>query len=396
MASKIPIVLWLLLLGFSCIILTGNIEASDAAAQEANMMLLLKRQIFLSALILNAPESLLYSYKKSFNGFVTMLTEEEKLLEWMGWFLCSLMKGNSSTQEVHGTTWVSPNKLKEQLLKETSSLACLTPEFCPTRFYRSNGLFGEGLRSPRDTDGHGTRCASTAAGGLVAMAVYKICWSDGCCDADILEACDDAIADGGWDTDICVNDVPYSASISNVAPWFLLSAASTIDRKFVTKNMNLVRGKIVLCDSWTNGRLPLVAGAAGVVMQDTSFQDYAYSFPLPATHVDVKDYVNWTSNPTATIFKSYEVNETLAPFVASFSSRGPNRITKDVLTPDLTTPGVDILAAWSLVSPVTSEKEDRRRVPYNLNFWDINVLPACFFRDCLHQIVSPLMVSLFI
>ena len=37
-----------------------------------------------------------------------------------------------------------------------------------------------------------------------------------------------------------------------------------------------------------------MAGAAGVVMQDTSFQDYAYSFPLLATHVGVKDYVNLT------------------------------------------------------------------------------------------------------
>ena len=61
-----------------------------------------------------------------------------------------------------------------------------------------------------------------------------------------------------------------------------------------------MRGKIVLCDSWTNGRPPLVAGAAGVVMQDTTFQDYAYSFPLPATHVGVNDgrniseYVNLT------------------------------------------------------------------------------------------------------
>ena len=32
-----------------------------------------------------------------------------------------------------------------------------------------------------------------------------------------------------------------------------------------------------------------MAGAAGVVMQDTKFQDYAYSFPLPATHVGVND-----------------------------------------------------------------------------------------------------------
>ncbi|XP_057486100.1 cucumisin-like isoform X2 [Actinidia eriantha] len=461
----------------------------------------------------NAPESLLYSYKKSFNGFVAMLTEEEKLriagMDGVVSVFPNERKQLHTTrswdfigfsQQVQRTTiesdivigvfdtgiWPESDSFKDKgfgpppskwkgICQIASNFTC-NNKIIGARFYRSDGLFKEDdLRSPRDTNGHGTHCASTAAGGLVAMAslygfgkgtarggvpgariaVYKICWSDGCHDADILAAFDDAIADGVDIVSLSVgrrsarnyfndsiaigsyhamksgiltsasggNDGPYSASISNVAPWFLSVAASTIDRKFVTKvqlgnnkvyegtsintfephNMypmiyagnapnttgnfnglssrfcsrnsldaNLVRGKIVLCDSWTDGRPPLVAGAAGVVMQDTRFQDYAYSFPLPATHVSVNngssisEYVNLTSNPTATIFKSYEANETLAPFVASFSSRGPNRITKDVLKPDLTAPGVDILAAWSLVSPVTRVQEDRRRVPYNI------------------------------
>lgn len=40
------------------------------------------------------------------------------------------------------------------------------------------------------------------------------------------------------------------------------------------------------------------------------------------------------SNPTATIFKSTESNQTSAPFVVSFSSRGPNPITGDILKVD--------------------------------------------------------------
>lgn len=156
------------------------------------------------------------------------------------------------------------------------------------RFYRSDGQVPQDdLASPRDTEGHGSHTSSIAAGALVTganlfgfaegtarggvpsarIAVYKVCWSDGCYDADILAAFDDAIADGVdiisvsigasklknyFEDPIAIgafhsmkkgiltsnsagNDGPDPGSITNVSPWSLSVAASTIDRKFTTK-----------------------------------------------------------------------------------------------------------------------------------------------------------------
>ena len=85
------------------------------------------------------------------------------------------------------------------------------------KYYHSEGSVSQGeIESPRDSEGHGSHTASTAAGRSVGgvglnglaegtarggvpsahIAVYKICWSDGCMDADILAAFDDLIADG--------------------------------------------------------------------------------------------------------------------------------------------------------------------------------------------------------
>lgn len=154
------------------------------------------------------------------------------------------------------------------------------------RYYRSQGFFYPGeIPSPRDTEGHGTHTASTVAGrevceaslvGLAAgtarggvpsarIAVYKICWSNGCSSADILAAFDDAIADGVDIISLSVgggpqnyfsdsiaigafhamkkgiltsnsagNSGPTAGTVTNVSPWSLTVAASTIDRRFVT------------------------------------------------------------------------------------------------------------------------------------------------------------------
>nr|XP_028960766.1 cucumisin-like [Malus domestica] len=157
------------------------------------------------------------------------------------------------------------------------------------RYYRSLPYpkNSSDILSPRDTEGHGTHCASTAAGNLVSkaslyglglgtarggvpsarIAVYKVCWSEGCLDADILAAFDDAIADGVDILSVSLgglkpldyfrNSIDIGAfhalrkgiftsasagnegsnlkTITNFAPWSLAVAASTIDRHFDTK-----------------------------------------------------------------------------------------------------------------------------------------------------------------
>lgn len=122
----------------------------------------------------------------------------------------------------------------------------------------------------------------TAIGGVPSarIAVYKICWFDGCADADILAAFDDAIADGVDIISISVgsfsavnyfedtiaigsfhamkkgiltsnsagNSGPDAASLANVAPWTLSVAASTVDRKFVTR-VKLGNGEVYAVSS---------------------------------------------------------------------------------------------------------------------------------------------------
>jgi subtilisin family serine protease len=139
--------------------------------------------------------------------------------------------------------------------------------------------------SPVDDQGHGTHTSSTAAGSVVRgaslygigegtarggvpsarIAMYKVCWSIGCSDMDMLAGFDEAIADGVNFISVSIggpsrdffsdpiaigafhamrrgvltscsagNDGPRPMSVENVAPWIMTVAATTVDRQYTT------------------------------------------------------------------------------------------------------------------------------------------------------------------
>ncbi|XP_061974764.1 cucumisin-like [Populus nigra] len=272
----------------------------------------------LEEVVVSSSESILYSYQRSFNVFAAKLTNEEMLKisameevvsvfpnerkqphttrswDFMG-FSQQVRRVNTESNIVVGMLdtgiWPESESFSDEGFgpPPKNGRAVAKISLATTRYYRADGVFGKNdIVSPRDTEGHGTHTASTAAENLVTganmvglssgtarggapsarIAVNKICWFDGCYDADILAAFDDAIADGvdiislsveGFDPREYFNDSivigvfhamkngvltsiyasnsgPDPAAITNVLPWFLFVAASTIDRKSVTKN----------------------------------------------------------------------------------------------------------------------------------------------------------------
>ncbi|XP_009119332.1 subtilisin-like protease SBT1.2 [Brassica rapa] len=158
--------------------------------------------------------------------------------------------------------------------------------------------------SARDSTGHGTHTASTAGGSSVSMAsvlgngagvasgmapgahvaVYKVCWFNGCYSSDILAAIDVAIQDkvdvlslslGGfpiplYDDTIAIgtfratehgisvvcaggNNGPLASSVANTAPWVSTIGAGTLDRKFPGV-VRLANGKLLYGESLYPGK----------------------------------------------------------------------------------------------------------------------------------------------
>ncbi|PQQ19646.1 subtilisin-like protease SBT4.5 [Prunus yedoensis var. nudiflora] len=243
------------------------------------------------------------------------------------------------------------------------------------------------------------------------IAAYKVCSVAGCPTEAIMKGFDDAIADGVDIITISIgagssapfhqdpiaigafhamekgiltlqsagNSGPEAGSVSSVAPWMLAVAASSTDRRIIDKivlgngktivgssvnsfelngtsfplvygkdassqcvdsdarqcvagclDTNLVKGKIVLCDLAGGNAEAHQAGA--LVSQDYDV---------------VKSYLKSTKRPRANILKSEAIKDDGAPVVASFSSRGPNQIVPEIIKPDISAPGIDILAAYS-------------------------------------------------
>ncbi|XP_021894466.1 subtilisin-like protease SBT4.3 [Carica papaya] len=449
---------------------------------------------------------LIGSYRRSFNGFSAMITasERKKLVAMKG--VVSVFP--SRIYQLHTTrSWgfmgfdeTTDQKLHD-LKKESEVIVGIIdsgiwPESqsfsdgdlgpapkkwrgeCKggSNFTCNNKLIGAryyASDSARDTDGHGSHTASTAAGNTVKnisfyglaegtatggvpfarIAAYKACGESGCSSQAILAAFDDAIADGvdvisisvgpSLPSEVIEDPIAIGAfhamangiltvqsagntgsgrfTVVSTAPWILTVAASTIDRAFIDKvvlgngktlvgksinsfslkgekypliygkdvtttctpetaglcskgclDNNLVKGKIVVCDQKKGFSVVHKAGGLGSVLRDTIISEnisFIYSLPTSALEPDeydtVKSYLK-TTDPVAEIMKSETREDTNAPVVAVFSSRGPNLLIEEILKPDLTAPGVNILAAFSPLASPSGDPLDNRRVNYNL------------------------------
>ncbi|KAG0490844.1 hypothetical protein HPP92_007707 [Vanilla planifolia] len=142
-----------------------------------------------------------------------------------------------------------------------------------------------------------------------------------------------------------------------------------------------VKGKVVLCLRGVGLRVEKgvevkrAGGAAIILGNGLSSGDEipvdAHVLPASAVSshnvVAILSYIWSTVNPTASIGRATTVvGVSPAPSVTAFSSRGPNRLEPNLLKPDITAPGLNILAAWSEASSPTKLEEDHRHVRYNL------------------------------
>ncbi|XP_047081192.1 subtilisin-like protease SBT5.3 [Lolium rigidum] len=140
-----------------------------------------------------------------------------------------------------------------------------------------------------------------------------------------------------------------------------------------------VKGKIVVCLRGTNARVAkgvtvLQAGGVGMVLANdaSSGNDViADAHLLPATHISYRDglllysYLKSTKSPTAYVEKPVTTLWTKpAPFMAAFSSQGPSPVTPEILKPDITAPGVGVIAAFTRAMGPTELTMDARRVAF--------------------------------
>lgn len=123
-------------------------------------------------------------------------------------------------------------------------------------------------------------------------------------------------------------------------------------------NPALTSGKIVVCDRGSNARVNKsdavrAAGGVGMVQVNTSAAQSlnADVHSLPSVHLAssfrtaVRAYAA-NAGATASFTAGVADFSVVAPVMAGFSSRGPSLASPNILKPDVTAPGVDVLASF--------------------------------------------------
>ncbi|PIA61277.1 hypothetical protein AQUCO_00300662v1 [Aquilegia coerulea] len=162
------------------------------------------------------------------------------------------------------------------------------------------------------------------------------------------------------------NSGPNESTVTNVAPWVITVGASTIDRTFTTyvelgnKQRLKVKGTIVVSPNDLNTSCVQALeefGAAGLIFVSATKTillslEGTDQANIPSVSLDddpskaILHYIHHTKSPIAYITPvKVEINTKPAPTVGGYSSRGPNRLTPEILKPDIIAPGTYIVAA---------------------------------------------------
>ncbi|KAI4312441.1 hypothetical protein MLD38_037251 [Melastoma candidum] len=232
---------------------------------------------------------------------------------------------------------------------------------------------------------------------LARLAIYKVCWKmfgggGLCTTVDVLKAFDDAIHDGvhvlplslgpGQDiigteeldgiavgslhavmkgiTVVCAagNSGPSPQSVTNTAPWIITVAAGCDAEKFL-----MIAGKVVfssinptpcnLISAILVGKKVKSFHGLGVIVAkdpeddlDTFFHDFPFIQVDYEIGTRILHYIRSKRSSTVKLSPSRTlISKSITPRVAFFSFRGPNYVAPAILKPDITAPGVNILAA---------------------------------------------------
>ncbi|XP_019186405.1 PREDICTED: subtilisin-like protease SBT4.15 [Ipomoea nil] len=214
-------------------------------------------------------------------------------------------------------------------------------------------------------------------------------------------------------------DRGVGGTVTNVAPWIFTVAAASTDRHLVTEvelgdgrkfpgislslfkssSFPLTSGTLASllhdgsgrnCDEGTLEESKVKAkvlycvtqnrqddiiedmGAKGIIMSDEGPVQNAFPFRIPASVVKfpeigdkIEAYINSTRQPTAVIHRT-KIVKVNGSFMASFSSRGPQYIAPNLLKPDISAPGLNILAGFSPLTSISGDIDDTRTSVYNV------------------------------
>ncbi len=132
----------------------------------------------------------------------------------------------------------------------------------------------------------------------------------------------------------------------------------------------LAAGKIVVCDRGVSARVDKSAevkraGGSGMVLVNASAAAdslVADFHSVPAVHLKLAERAAIYAyaagaTPTGTISPPAAPPPVVAPVMADFSSRGPNKANPNIMKPDITGPGVDILAAFTNQAQTQAEHD---------------------------------------